>query len=108
MTTKPGQPVRGSNSGRPIMALLDTLGQRWVLRILWELSHQAATFRELQSRCDSLSPTILNKRLQTLRGLDLVLKSENGYALSEHGISLAKLLLPLHNWADQWAAQLDK
>ena len=33
----PGQPVRGSASGRPIMALLDLLGRRWALRILWEL-----------------------------------------------------------------------
>jgi DNA-binding HxlR family transcriptional regulator len=29
--------VRGSKSGRPIMALLDLLGRRWTLRILWEL-----------------------------------------------------------------------
>ena len=29
--------VRGSRTGRPIMALLDLLGRRWTLRILWEL-----------------------------------------------------------------------
>jgi len=34
---RPGRPVRGSRTGRPIMALLDLLGRRWVLRILWEL-----------------------------------------------------------------------
>ena len=33
--------VRGSRSGRPIMALLDLLGRRWTLRILWELREQA-------------------------------------------------------------------
>ena len=31
------QRVRGSQSGRPIMALLDLLGRRWSLRIIWEL-----------------------------------------------------------------------
>ena len=29
--------VRGSASGRPIMVLLDLLGRRWSLRIVWEL-----------------------------------------------------------------------
>ena len=33
----PGKPVRGSKTGRPIMALLDLLGRRWALRVLWEL-----------------------------------------------------------------------
>jgi DNA-binding HxlR family transcriptional regulator len=37
----------GSRSGRPIMALLDLLGRRMALRILWELSCADAplTFR---------------------------------------------------------------
>jgi DNA-binding HxlR family transcriptional regulator len=34
---RPGTKVRGSSGGRPIMALLDLLGRRWALRILWEL-----------------------------------------------------------------------
>ena len=40
---KPGQPVRGSRSGAPIMALFDLLGRRWAMgvtmqsgRSLWE------------------------------------------------------------------------
>jgi len=33
--------VRGSRSGRPIMALLDLLGRRWTLRIIWELHRQS-------------------------------------------------------------------
>ena len=36
-TPRPGRRVRGSRSGRPIMAALDLLGRRWALRILWEL-----------------------------------------------------------------------
>ena len=41
--------VRGSRSGRPIMALLDLLGRRWSLRILWELREQALTSRALRN-----------------------------------------------------------
>ena len=41
-TPKPGRRVRGSATGRPIMALLDLLGRRMTLRILWELRETAA------------------------------------------------------------------
>ena len=37
--------VRGSRTGRPIMALLDLLGRRWSLRILWELRGAPLTSR---------------------------------------------------------------
>ena len=39
--------VRGSTTGRPIMALLDLLGRRWVLRLVWELRQELRRFREL-------------------------------------------------------------
>ena len=49
MTTPlPGRRVRGSAAGRPIMALLDLLGRRMSLRILWELRDDRLTFRALQ------------------------------------------------------------
>ena len=41
----PGAPVRGSRTGRPVMALLDLLGRRWSLRVLWELRDGSATER---------------------------------------------------------------
>ena len=52
---KPGKPVRGSQTGRPIMALLDLLGHRRFLRILWELREEHIGFRVLQDRCDRMS-----------------------------------------------------
>jgi hypothetical protein len=40
------------------MALLDLLGRRWALRVLWELRDgEALTFRELQARCGGVSST---------------------------------------------------
>jgi DNA-binding HxlR family transcriptional regulator len=68
----PGRPVRGSATGRPIMALLDLLGRRWTLRILWELRSDALGFRELQSRCDDMSASVLNQRLGELREAGVV------------------------------------
>ena len=70
---KPGKPVRGSKTGRPIMALLDLLGRRWVLRMGWELRDgRTLSFRGLQEACGGLSPTVLNQRLRDLREAGLV------------------------------------
>lgn len=66
-TPKPGKPVRGSRTGRPIMALLDLLGRRWALRILWELREGPLRFRTLQASCDTISPSVLSLRLTELK-----------------------------------------
>ena len=62
-TPKPGRRVRGSATGRPIMALLDLLGRRMTLRILWELRDRRLTFRALQEAADT-NPSVLNARLE--------------------------------------------
>ena len=41
----PGTPVRGSRTGRPLMATFDLLGRRWMLRVLWELRTGPIGFR---------------------------------------------------------------
>lgn len=107
MAKLPGQPVRGSTTGRPIMVLLDALGKRWTLRLLWELSANGpGTFRQLQARCEDVSPTSLNTRLKELRTLGLVELGANGFALTLQGVSLSKVLAPLDAWANQWAENI--
>ena len=109
MTKLPGQSVRGSTSGRPIMALLDLLGKRWTLRVLWELYQGGpATFRDLRSKCEQVSPTLLNSRLKDLRNLNLLVLGANGYELSERGRSLTGKLAPLDAWANNWAKSFEK
>ncbi|MEP5771094.1 helix-turn-helix domain-containing protein [Nisaea sp.] len=103
---RPGKPVRGSRTGQPIMVLFDLLGRRWALGILWNLSGEVLTFRELQSRCDSVSPTVLNTRLKELRTAGLVEKAENGYALTQAGTALNQHLEPLGDWAAGWTRSL--
>ena len=102
----PGKPVRGSRSGRPIMALLDLLGRRAALRILWELSRtsEPLTFRALQAAADT-NPSVLNTRVKELRAAGLVGRKPRGYALSEEGERLIEVILPLHAWAEGWAAR---
>ena len=100
---KPGRPARGSRSGRPIMALLDLMGRRWTLRILWELREGPLRFRALRERCDDPSPTILNQRLKELREAGIVTLEEEGYSLTREGKGLLASLAPLQRWADRWA-----
>jgi len=99
---RPGRPVRGSQSGRPIMALLDLLGRRWALRVIWELREGACSFRALQERCDGVSPSVLNKRLAELREAGVLVLRE-GYGLTRDGARLLAALAPLDAWAKGWA-----
>ncbi|MCH7477775.1 MAG: helix-turn-helix transcriptional regulator [SAR324 cluster bacterium] len=105
---KPGSKVRGTRSGRPIMVLLDLLGRRWTLRVLWELREGALRFRALQERCGGLSPTVLNRRLAELRAAGIVgPDNPEGYLLTSEGRKLLRALAPLGEWARRWAARPD-
>ena len=96
--------VRGSRSGRPIMALLDLLGRRWTLRILWELREQPLTSRALRAACDEASPTVLQARLTELREAGFVELGEGGgYSLTPLGRELRETFLPLHHFAERWS-----
>jgi DNA-binding HxlR family transcriptional regulator len=102
-TPLPGRPVRGSATGRPIMALLDLLGRRWALRVLWELrSGPVPGFRELQSRCGGISSSVLTDRLTELREAGIVERADDGYRLSARGGELAEVMLLMAKWAADW------
>jgi DNA-binding HxlR family transcriptional regulator len=100
----PGRKVRGSTTGRPLMAAFDLLGRRGVLRILWELRRgEAQTFRELQATAE-LSPATLNTRLRELREAGLI-ELAPGYRLSTLARELLPALEPLNAWSSLWAKQ---
>ncbi len=97
--------VRGSRSGRPVMAMLDLLGRRWALRILWELRDGPLTSRALRSACDEASPTVLQARLTELREAGFVeLVATEGYGLTLLGRELFEIVLPLHRFSERWSA----
>lgn len=100
----PTRTVRGSRTGRPIMALLELLGRRWSMRVLWELRDARLSFRALQEACDGVSPAVLNARLRDLRDGRLVdLADGEGYGLSPLGGELLERFLPMVGWAERWA-----
>lgn len=100
---RPGRPVRGSTTGRPVMAAFDLLGRRWALRLLWELREGPVGARDLLARCDGLSSSVLYDRLRELLATGLIDRDvQGGYVLTEHGADLATALAPLDAWATKW------
>ena len=103
---KVGRPARGTDSGRPIMVLLDALGRRGALRVLWELrDRRQLTFRQLVEACES-NPGALNTRLKELRDLELVDHRAGGYLLTGHGQRAAKIVASLSRFAEGWSRDL--
>lgn len=107
-TPQPKQPVRGSQSGVAIMAVFDLLGQKWNMRILWELRSGPLSFRALQDNCDGMSPSVLNTRIKRLTDTKLINKTDGGYQLTDLGESLMTTLDPLRDWSSLWEKKLSQ
>lgn len=104
-TPVPGRPVRGSTTGRPLMAALDLLGRRWTLRVLWELRDGPVGPRAVLARCDGLSSSVLYRRLRELEEAGLVARQDTGsYALTSLGRELSAAIAPLNQWSQKWAS----
>ncbi|MDH6165701.1 DNA-binding HxlR family transcriptional regulator [Variovorax boronicumulans] len=98
-------PPAATAARRPIMQLLEQLGRKGTLRILWELRDGLPqSFRALRMSTDQMSPSVLNDRLKELRAAGVVELSGTGYLLTEAGGELVKRLTPLNQWANRWIA----
>lgn len=89
-------------SERAVESVLDLLGRRWVLRLVWELRRSTLSFSELRERT-GISPSVLSARLGELIDAG-VLERDAGhrYRLSGHGRELARILYELNRWAEQY------
>jgi len=81
------------------MDLLDLLGRRMCLRILWELRQGGQAFRALQDAAET-NPSVLNTRLAELKATGLVELGRDGYRLTGPGQDQTALLLPLNTWLE--------
>jgi DNA-binding HxlR family transcriptional regulator len=86
------------------MQLLELLGRRWAMRVLWELRDGKLSFRSLQEACGGVSPAVLNERLKELRDARLVeLIDGEGFGLSALGRELLEKFSPMVGWSERWA-----
>lgn len=89
-------------TSHPVTEILELLGRRWVLRILWELYDNPAGFRELQARCDGMSASVLSQRLKELVHADILEQDEHlRYHFSEEGRELTHILMQIKQWVAQ-------
>jgi DNA-binding HxlR family transcriptional regulator len=88
-------------SEKAVEGVLDLLGRRWALRLVWELRRSTLSFSELRQRT-GISPSVLSLRLQELVQAG-VLERDAGrrYRLSGRGRELARILYELNRWAEQ-------
>ena len=85
---------------RPIVRVLDLLGRRWALRLLWELRRDAVSFSELRKRTE-ISPSVLSARLADLSAAGIVERERSGrYRLTGRGRELARMLYEINRWAE--------
>lgn len=91
-----------------IYAAMDLLGQRWVLRVIWELEPGPLGFLELRRRMGNCSSSVLADRLNALSEAGIVEKlPDRAYELTAHrGGHLGAALEGLWQWADANAEAL--
>ncbi len=89
------------------MQLLDLLGRRWTLRVLWELrAGDPVSYAALREASDRMSTSVLATRLRELTGAGLVQQDAAGaYRLTRDGVRLLEHLGPLDEFARRWAAR---
>jgi DNA-binding HxlR family transcriptional regulator len=85
---------------RAVDSVLDLLGRRWALKLVWELRRSTLGFSELRERT-GISPSVLSARLSELFDAG-VLERDAGrrYRLSGQGRELARILYDLNRWAE--------
>ncbi len=93
----------------PVSKATEILGEKWTLLIIRELLLGATRFNQIQRGMSKISPTILNKRLNTLREQGLIVQKripeQRGYEyqLTEAGRELYPIVLKTAEWGMRWA-----
>jgi DNA-binding HxlR family transcriptional regulator len=89
----------------PINELLELIGRRWALRVLWELRDGPLPYRRLREACDQVSTSVLSQRLKELVEAGILEQRDSRYGPTELGSELTRHLLGLSEWAGRWAAR---
>lgn len=103
---QPGVPVRGSGSGRPLMAAFDLFGRRWAILVVWELRTGTKTLSELRDDMGDVSASVLTTRLKELTAAHIVRSQDGRYSLTAVGKGLLVAVAPLELWARAWSVSV--
>lgn len=88
-----------------MLATMELIGQRWILRVLWELEPGCLGFLELRRRMGNCSSSMLSTRLQHLQTAGVITKNaDKTYELTPAGLALTAALQPLWDWSERWTS----
>ena len=94
----------------PVQMLFDTFSNKWVLRVLFELTQvDSLRFGQLKSAIGGVTNTMLSSILKTLEEAGFVDRTQFNeipphveYALSEKGKALYPIFLEIIHWATKY------
>lgn len=86
---------------QPVLRILELLGRRWALRVVWKLRDGPLGFRDLQARGGGISSSVLARRLAELAEAGILAQDEGRRqcTISSQGRALARSLAQLEGWA---------
>ena len=86
---------------------LEVIGGKWKLVILWHLSRETLRFSELEKRITGITQKMLSQTLKELekdrlisRKVYAVVPPKVEYSITDHGVSLEKVLQELDKWGE--------
>lgn len=77
---------------------LDALAGKWKVPILFAVLKGRTRFTDILDFCHGLTDKVLNEKLKQLIDNRLIEKTEQEYRLTEHGISLYRVMEELCAW----------
>lgn len=103
----------GPDEPCPIRDVLDRVGDRWSLLVLWSLIGESLRFSELDRRIEDISQRMLSQTLRRLEQDGFVLRTVTAtapprvdYSLTDLGRSFLTPLNVLIDWADTHHAEI--
>jgi len=87
----------------PMVRAVEVLGERWTLLILRDMLAGARRFNELARGLPGISRALLSRRLRQLETAGLVVRTDDGYDLTEAGKDLEGVVMTLADWGARHA-----
>ncbi len=93
----------------PVSKAAEILGEKWTLLIVREFLQGATRFSQIQRGLSKISPTLLNKRLDSLQQHGIIVRRKDPekrshiYQLTEAGRELMPIVMHTAEWGMRWA-----
>jgi DNA-binding HxlR family transcriptional regulator len=99
----------------PIQSIVDTIGGKWKLSILYQLFQGTKRYGELRRLVPKATERMLTLQLRELEAAGIVLRTvypevppKVEYSLTELGWSLEPVLQTMLNWSEKYSKQRDR